>query len=98
MIPADPLALILKNRAQASPDIVETYRLRYGLDRSLPEQFFLYLSGLARGDLGTSFATRQPVSVDLARICPRLSSWRWRRWVLPLPSACHLASWPDSAR
>ena len=70
LIPADPLALLLKNRAQASPEIVEAYRLRYGLDRTLPEQFLLYLSGLVRGDLGTSFATRQPVAADLATYLP----------------------------
>jgi peptide/nickel transport system permease protein len=70
VVPADPLAIILKNRALASPEIVESYRVRYGLDRSLPEQFLVYLSGLVHGDLGTSFITRQPVAADLAAYLP----------------------------
>jgi peptide/nickel transport system permease protein len=70
VIPADPLDLILKNRAQANPEIVAAYRERFGLDRSLPEQYLTYVGGLLRGDLGESFVTRQPVAADLATYLP----------------------------
>lgn len=33
----------------------------YGFDKSLPEQYFLYLRWLARGDFGVSIIFRQPV-------------------------------------
>ncbi|MFD1936867.1 MULTISPECIES: ABC transporter permease [Nonomuraea] len=44
----------------------EHLREELGLNRSLPEQYLLYLQGLLRGDLGTSFQTRQPVWDQLA--------------------------------
>ncbi|MFE3448846.1 ABC transporter permease [Nonomuraea sp. NPDC059194] len=44
----------------------EHLRQELGLNRSLAEQYLLYLRDLARGDLGTSFQTRQPVWDELA--------------------------------
>src|SRR5262249_19959645 len=40
------------------------------LDRSLPEQFLLYVRDLARGDLGRSLTTGQPVARDLLSRLP----------------------------
>jgi oligopeptide transport system permease protein len=37
------------------PQVRANLEARYGLDRSLPEQFWLYSSGLLHGDLGPSF-------------------------------------------
>jgi peptide/nickel transport system permease protein len=45
-------------------------RHELGLDRSLPVQFATYLGRLAHGDLGRSYATRQPVTTTLARRLP----------------------------
>lgn len=42
----------------------------YGLDRSLPEQFGAYLSGLAHGDLGYSIRYNAPVSALIAGRLP----------------------------
>jgi peptide/nickel transport system permease protein len=39
----------------------EQMRAKYGLDRPVIEQFFIYLEHLLRGDLGRSFITGQPV-------------------------------------
>jgi len=36
-------------------------RASYGLDKPLPVQFFYWLKELAHGNLGFSFANRQPV-------------------------------------
>ena len=41
-----------------------------GLDQPLPVQFWRYLEHLARGDLGISHITNQPVLSDLARTFP----------------------------
>ena len=38
---------------------------QFGLDKSKPEQYVLYLKQLARGNLGVSFANDQPVSSNL---------------------------------
>ena len=70
MVPADPLAMVLSEQATKDPSIRAAYVKRWGLDRSLPEQFWAYLTNVARGDLGESFTTRRPVLRDLAQFMP----------------------------
>lgn len=70
LVPADPLGIVLSERAMAHPEIVQAYRARWGLDRSLPEQYWLYLRGLLGGDLGMSIASQRPVADDLAQFLP----------------------------
>lgn len=53
----------------ATPDLIEYYRTLYGLDRSLPVQYFGYLRGLLAGDLGVSFQDgRDAIDVVLERL------------------------------
>lgn len=70
MVPADPLAVVLSDQATKDPSIRAAYVKRWGLDRSLPEQFGHYLLNVLRGDLGESFSTRRPVRQDLAQYLP----------------------------
>src|SRR5437867_8392221 len=70
MVPADPLATVLSDQATKDPSIRAAYMKRWGLDRSLPEQFTVYLANVLRGDLGESFTTRRPVLRDLAQFLP----------------------------
>ncbi len=70
MVPADPLAVVLSDQATKDPSIRAAYVKRWGLDRSLPEQFLHYLLNVLRGDLGESFTTRRPVLRDLAQHLP----------------------------
>ncbi|PWC53981.1 ABC transporter permease [Azospirillum sp. TSO22-1] len=66
-LPGDPAAYFAG--PAATPQAVEEVRKRLGLDRSLPEQFLSYLGELARGEMGTSLTTGQPVRDDiLARL------------------------------
>jgi peptide/nickel transport system permease protein len=69
-VPSNPLAANLGDRALANPEIVESYRRKWGLDRPLPEQYLRYLTGLARGDFGDSLSSRRPVSEDLRQYLP----------------------------
>lgn len=41
---------------------IEFLRMEYGLDRSLPEQYWVWATGLLRGDMGYSFEHGVPVS------------------------------------
>ena len=66
LIPGDPATVIAG--AEATPEIVAVIRADLGLDRSLPEQFAIYLGELLRGDLGRSIRTRAPV---LSEMYPR---------------------------
>ncbi len=55
-IPGNPLQLIAGNAvAQLGADRINALRHQYGLDKSLGEQYLLYLGRLAHGDLGQSF-------------------------------------------
>src|SRR5688572_33497699 len=45
----------------SSEEIVESIRIKLGTNLPLLEQFWVYLSGLVQGDLGTSFRYERPV-------------------------------------
>ena len=66
--PGDPAALAAGPNATSA--MVETMRREYGLDRSVPEQFAIYVSGLLRGDLGRSLSTTRPVMDEIGRHLP----------------------------
>lgn len=66
--PGDPARLVAG--PNATEDMVATIRTEYGLDKSLPEQFVVYMGDLARGDLGTSIVTTRPVLEEVMRYAP----------------------------
>ncbi|MBI4610155.1 MAG: ABC transporter permease [Candidatus Rokubacteria bacterium] len=67
-LPGDPAAYFAG--PAATRQAIEEIRVKLGLDRSLPEQFLLYVRDLVRGDLGTSLTTGQPVLSDLLSRLP----------------------------
>lgn len=67
-LPGDPAAYFAG--AAADADSIEEVRVTLGLDKSLPQQFVIYLSDLVRGDLGQSISTGQAVATDLANRLP----------------------------
>ena len=54
----------------ATPQAIEQVRKQLGLDRPLPEQFEHYVLDLAKGDLGQSLTTGQPVLSDIKARLP----------------------------
>jgi peptide/nickel transport system permease protein len=60
LIPGDPAQAMLGETA--SEEDVQALRQRLGLDRPLVEQYGSFLAGVARGDLGTSLRTNEPVA------------------------------------
>jgi peptide/nickel transport system permease protein len=69
-VPADPVTANLGEQAAADPEIVAAFRREWGLDRSLPEQYGVYVWNLLRGNFGISISTRQPVLLDLRQRFP----------------------------
>jgi peptide/nickel transport system permease protein len=72
MIPGDPLGGVLIKLNQMGSNrggqaIVEEYTRRFGLDKSLPEQYAIYLRQLAQGDMGYSIASFPSSVSDLLR-------------------------------
>lgn len=57
--PGNPIAMMLPPGA-TEEDIARLTAL-YGLDKSLPQQFVIWLGGVVQGDFGTSITLRQPV-------------------------------------
>jgi peptide/nickel transport system permease protein len=69
-VPGDPITANLGQRAQDDPSIVGRYRHQWGLDKSLPQQYLIYVWNLAHGDFGVSITTRRPVADDLRQFFP----------------------------
>jgi peptide/nickel transport system permease protein len=67
-LPGDPAAYFAG--PAATKEAVEQVRAKLGLDRPLPEQFARYVRDLARGDLGTSLTTGQPVVSEIRTRLP----------------------------
>jgi len=67
-LPGDPAVYFAG--AMADADSIEQTRQALGLDRSWPEQFFLYLGRLFHGDLGMSLGTGRPVIEELVTRLP----------------------------
>src|SRR5438034_999266 len=68
LIPADPVAAALGDHATESQ--IAQFRAEYRLDRPLPEQYVIYVTGILHGDLGKSIRTRRSVAQDLADSFP----------------------------
>ena len=63
LMPTDPAQTILGGAgAKPTPEQLAAVRAQYGFDKPVIVQYFDYLGGLLRGDLGTSYVRKQPVS------------------------------------
>jgi len=68
LAPGDPAVMLAGEFADQAT--IERIRERFGLDRSMPEQFLTFVSNLAQGDLGRSTRTNRLVTEDLAQFFP----------------------------
>ncbi len=60
IVPGDPASFMLGLNAQ--PDTVASLRAELGLDQSSLQRYFSWTTGMLRGDFGTSYTYRTPVS------------------------------------
>lgn len=67
-LPGGPAESLLGERA--TPEAIEQIERSYGLDRPIYEQYWRYLQNLLQGDLGTSIASRRPVTEEIQRRFP----------------------------
>jgi peptide/nickel transport system permease protein len=63
MIPGDPATAILGS--YATPENVERLNRQLGLDKTLIEQYFIWLGNLLQGDMGRSYALNRPVADEV---------------------------------
>lgn len=70
LAPGDPVNVNLSQRALADPAIVAAFRADRGLDKSLIEQYLIYLGHLFQGNLGNSIRTNDPVAGEIWQVLP----------------------------
>ena len=68
VIPGDPARLALGPRAPV--EVVEQLRKELQLDKSLPVQYWIWLTNALHGDFGKSLVSRRPVIVDIKEYVP----------------------------
>ena len=68
LLPGDPVTTLLG--AVVQPEQIEAQKHRLGLDKSVVEQYWIWLKNFFNGDLGTSFVTSNPVITDLGQRLP----------------------------
>ena len=68
VVPSNPAALFIGPKARAEDIARVTVEL--GLDKSLPEQYLVYMRNLLKGDLGRSISTKRPVLQELSSRLP----------------------------
>ena len=67
-LPGDPAAYFAG--PAATKEAIQEIRVKLGLDKSLPQQFARYVGDLAKGDLGQSLTTGQPVVTEIRNRLP----------------------------
>src|SRR5882757_8099469 len=70
MVPGDPVLAQLGDVAASNKEFVAEWRAKWGLDLPLWERYFVFLKGLAHGDLGVSIASQRPVLDDIVNYAP----------------------------
>jgi glutathione transport system permease protein len=101
LLPGDPARLAAG--PDANPQTVELVRQDLGLDKSLPEQFVRFVSGVLHGDFGKSLRTKRAVSSEIAeRFMPTFWLTVWAMsWsvaigmIIGTLSAVWRNRWPD---
>jgi len=66
LMPGDPVDVLLKGIFEITPDVRAEVIADYGLDRSVWEQYWQFITGILHGDLGHSYQMRQPVTEIIA--------------------------------
>jgi len=68
LVPTDPAVVALGDHA--TDEQIDAFREKYGLNKPVPEQYWIYVTNLLQGDLGISLRTRRPVAADLHDFFP----------------------------
>jgi peptide/nickel transport system permease protein len=68
VLPGDPIRTIVPETATEAD--IAAARQRFGLDKPLAVQYWIYMKGVLHGDFGTSFQTTHPVSEEMREKLP----------------------------
>ncbi len=72
LLPGDPIVMIISQSEQQefTEEELMALRAQFGLDKPLVVQYFSWINGIFRGDLGTSIMQRIPVTEEILRRIP----------------------------
>lgn len=104
LLPGDPILLMAGERGMTDERYAQLMS-QFGFDRPLLAQYWDYLSGIVRGDLGMSFKTKQPVWDEFFALFPATVELSLCAIVfailIGIPSgiiaAVNRGKWPDQA-
>lgn len=68
LVPGNPCYVMLGERATVAA--CNDFMHRYGLDKSIPEQFIRYIANLVKGDFGESIKDRRPITTIISERLP----------------------------
>ena len=68
--PGDPISAMLMGNETLSPDLADSLREFYGLNKPWYVQYWTYMGNLLRGNLGLSIATRMSISGSIRQFFP----------------------------
>ncbi|MGE5202898.1 MAG: ABC transporter permease [Acidobacteriota bacterium] len=98
LVPGDPASTLLGPRA--SPETVEAFRVRMGLDRPVLVQFANFLGYVLRGDLGTDIVSGRPIRTMVLEALPYTVTLALSAMglalLLGIPLGCYGATHPES--
>src|SRR5690606_37930747 len=61
-VPGDPIAIMFANQPQPTPEQRAIIEREMGIDLPVHRQYVQFVTRAVRGDLGTSYRTKQPVA------------------------------------
>jgi peptide/nickel transport system permease protein len=72
ILPGDPIRMLLtqNQEAEITQEQINFMRHQYGLDKPLYVQYFIWLDGVFKGDLGRSILNHVPVANEILRRVP----------------------------
>jgi peptide/nickel transport system permease protein len=72
LLPGDPVLMYISasSMQQVTEEQLDQIRHEYGLDKTLPQQYFDWITGVLRGDFGTSILNRSPVLDEILKRLP----------------------------
>ncbi len=68
LVPGDPCYVMLGEHA--TEQSCNEFKARFGLDKSIPEQFLKYVLNLIKGDFGNSLKDRRPITTIISERLP----------------------------
>ena len=72
LLPGDPVLMYMSASSvqQITPEQLQIVRHEFGLDKTLPMQYFDWAAGIFHGDFGTSILNRSPVMQEILKRLP----------------------------